>query len=189
MIKLLETRSEIKQFTDVFNQTIGYSNVPWEYHNQGYCYAIIEKGRIVAGFCLIPGYISLRAIRQLPDEVARDWYVRENYKYSRSMCDLTAYFIINPKYGLTLTISLLLRCLFFPRKYYIYTYPTNDKALEKYYARGKPIRIYSGVPKKLPGHKEHMESENVEILTKWGIFRIFWYRITKILWLKSVRYL
>lgn len=179
-IKKLKSIRDIMWYTRLFNKAIGYSNVPWKYHATGDVYASLDdSGRIVGGFTLIGGYFNLRAVLQMPEDIQRDFYEKEP-KMARNMCDLTGYFILNPKNALNLTIWLVLVCLFSKYKYFIYTYPTKDTGLERYYGIGDPLRIHTGIPEKLPGHSDHMEEEHVEVLTKWGIIRIFLYRTKRI---------
>lgn len=180
-VRKLKDVEDIIHYTKLFNRAIGYSNVPWRYHATGTTYALYDsKNRIVGGFVLIPGYWHLRTILQMPEEVQKSFY-KDNPKIVQSLCDLTGYFIINPKHGLKITIKLLLTTLFSKYRYFCYSYPIHDVALKKYYGTGKPILLYAGVPRKLEGHSDHMDEEYVEILTKIGIVRIFLYRTTRML--------
>jgi hypothetical protein len=181
MFEKLTRVSDIVHYTKLFNRDIGYSNVPWKYHATGTTYAVRnEKGRIVGGFILIPGYWHLRAVLQMPEEKQVSFY-EQNPKVVSKLCDLTGYFILSRKHSTKVTVLLLLVTLLSRYKYFIYTYPTHDKALEKYYGRGNPRRIHTGIPEKLEGHAEHMEEEHVEILTKYGIFKIFVERLRRVI--------
>jgi hypothetical protein len=71
--------------------------------------------------------------------------------------------------------------IFHEAETFVYSYPVSNKALGKYYGRGDPCRIYTGIPRPLEGHKEGMESEHVEVLTKFGIFKVFMHRTIKFL--------
>lgn len=184
-IKRLKTIDEVIEFTKIFNKSIGYSNVPWQYHASGKCYALIDNKEIKAGFCLIPGYFNLRAVLQMPENKIKEFY-DNNTRVAHSMCDLTGYFINNLSFrqGLIFTLFLVFRCFFYCKKYFIYTYPISDVALKNYYGKGNPNRIHSGKPEYLLGHSNDMDEENIEILNKYGIVKIFYYRTKRILKLK-----
>jgi hypothetical protein len=181
-IRKLKTVTDIIMFTDIFNKAIGYSNVPWQYHASGKCYAMFRDGKMEAGFCLIDGYWNLRAIRQIPYGIARK-FEQTQTDIAYNMCDLTAYFIStqNLTRGILFTLYLVWTCLNHSTRYFAYTYPIHDRALEKYYGRGNPIRIHTGVPVKLEGHGEHMEAEHVEVLSTWGIVKIFYHRTKRMI--------
>jgi hypothetical protein len=182
VIRLRKTKDifEIIEYTKLFNEAIGYSNIPWKYFASGDCYILRDKEKILGGFVLVPGYFNLRSVLQMGDEKFKDFY--SNYpNVSNNLCDFTGYYIKNSKYGAILTLYLILVCLFYKKKYFVYSYAVEEKGLGKYYSSGNPIRIHTGVPEKLEGHKESMPSEHVEILTRSGIFRIFWYRTKKLL--------
>jgi hypothetical protein len=164
--------------------------VPWQYYASGKIYAFMHGKTIKGGLVLIPGYWNLRSILQMPVETQVTFYAL-NPEIANNLCDNTGYFILNLplKYSVLFAIRLFFVVLFYPKKYHVYTYPVSDKALEKYYARGNPIRIYSGKPQHLPGHHASMESENVEIISRWGLLKIFFFRTKKLieLHIKRVR--
>jgi hypothetical protein len=186
-IKKLKTAEEFIEYTKLFNQAIGYSNVPWQYYASGDVYALIVNNKMQAGFVLIPGYFNLRSILQIPDEIQVK-YFNENPKIALHLCDNTGYFINTVSFwqGIIFTLFLTIICLFYREKYFVYTYPVTDVALQKYYGSGNPIRIHTGIPEHLPGHSDHMESEHVEILSKLGIIKIFIYRTKRILRAKKI---
>jgi hypothetical protein len=179
MIKLkkLKYKEDIIEYTIIFNKALGYSNVPWEYHASGDVYVLIVNGKIQAGFVLVPGYFNLRAILQMPIIERKRFHLNNPY-IAKNLCDLCGYFIntTNFWHGFIFTFYMVLVSIFYKQKYFIYTYPVKETGLEKYYGKGNPIRIYTGVPEYLPGHSDHMEPEHVEVLTKCGICKIFWYR-------------
>jgi hypothetical protein len=184
--KRLKTIKDYIWFTKLFNRAIGYSNVPWEYYASGKMYAATdEKCRMIGGFVLVPGYFNLRSILQMSPERVKSFY-EERPDIANNLADLTGYFILRPNLAFKLTLWLTIICLFYHKKYFVYTYPISDTALEQYYGEGKPIRIHTGVPERLLGHSEHMESEHVEILTKLGIVKIFYYRTKRLLKLKTI---
>lgn len=179
-IKKLTAIEDIIEYTVIFNRAIGYSNVPWTYHASGDVYALWVDGKIRAGFVLVPGYYNLRAILQIPEEkiIAMD---KTCPKLTRNMCDHCGYFIntTNFWHGVLFTFYMSVICTFYRKRYFTYTYPVHDKALEKYYANGDPMRIHSGIPVHLPGHGEDMEAEHIEVLTRWGAWKIFFYRFKR----------
>lgn len=175
--------SDILLFQKTFNGILGYSTVPYAYFASGDCHAMFDGERIVAGFCLVKGFHDLRAIQQLPQDKIR--WLEEHHRYMvNSLADFTGYFITNKKYGLKFTIYLVKTCLFHKCKYFIYSYLVTEYGLERYYGSGKPLRVHTGEPEHLSGHHAVMEPEHVEILSKWGIVRIFIYRTKR--WLNIV---
>ena len=80
LIKKLKTVGEFIEFTDLFNKAIGYSNVPWQYHASGKCYALCYNSKMVAGFCLIPGYFNLRSVLKMPEEKQKQFLIFEFMK-------------------------------------------------------------------------------------------------------------
>ncbi len=181
-IEKLSNVKDIMKFQRTFNKILGYSSIPYSYFKSGDCHAMFDGKRMVAGFCLVRGFSNLRAIQQLPKEKV-DWLAREHGHMVGSMADFTGYFITDKKYGLKFTIYLVKTCLFHPCRYFVYSYLVTETGLEKYYGSGKPLRVHTGKPEHLSGHHESMDEEHVEILSKWGIVRIFLYRTKR--WIKS----
>jgi acetyltransferase-like isoleucine patch superfamily enzyme len=111
-----------------------------------------------------------------------EWRQKEFYKncprISRNLCDFAGWFVntTNLWHGIYFTLFLAVICVFYSKKFFMYTYPTRDIAIGRYYAVGNPVHIFTGIPEHLPGHKDHMEEENIEILTRWGVTKIFWNR-------------
>jgi len=180
-IKKLKDPKDIKLFQKTFNDILGYSTVPYEYFESGDCHAMFDGDKMVAGFCLVRGFYNLRSIMQLPLSVIG--FLRHKQHIVKSLADFTGYFISNKKYGLRFTIYLVKTCLLHPCNYFVYSYLVTEYGLERYYGSGKPLRIHTGAPEHLPGHHSVMEPEHVEILSKWGIVRIFLYRTKR--WVKS----
>jgi hypothetical protein len=186
-LKKLTNIEDIVEYTKIFNKSIGYSNVPWEYHASGDVYALIVNKQMVAGFVLVPGYFNLRSVLQMPQIQIKSFYKFKKY-VATNLCDQCGYFINTTSFwqGLLFTFYMVLVCMFYKKRYFIYTYPVQDVGLERYYGQGKPLRVHTGKPEKLPGHGEHMESEHVEILTWCGICKIFWYRTKRALRAKKL---
>jgi len=180
--EVLKDHALIERFKNAFCSRISY-DIPSTYFKKGECYALLEdektitsegtmnRIRIVGGFCLIHDLPwKLRSIKQIPEDAflqaTRDLPTLKTAEF-------TGYFLNDKKYGLLFTSHLVKTCLLHKASRFVYSYPTRQTGLEKYYSKGKPRRLYSGLPAKLPGHKDKMEDENVEVLTRWGIIKIF----------------
>jgi len=184
MIKLIKLKDswEVEAFQKEFNSVLGYSTVPLEYFESGDCFAMLIDYKIVAGFCLVSGFDHLRSAQQLPDHIREDF--RKNYPdVVDNLADFTGYFINtkNKLYGALFTTYLVFICALYPKKYFIYSYLISETRLGRYYGSGDPIKVYTGKPEHLEGHHENMEEEHVEILSKFGIFKIFVYRTKKLI--------
>ena len=178
-VRFQKVRSEdrLMEFHRKFCNHIEYQ-VPLEYFEKGSCYALIVNGEIVAGFCLVYRPANeLRSLQQVP------YFCHTLYKdeFVYRVAEFTGYFIDKKSYAFKFTMNLVRIVLLSPAHYFVYSYPVDQKRLGKYYAKGKPIRIYSGKPRRLEGHPEGLDEERVEVLTKWGIVRIFLHRTRKYL--------
>jgi len=166
-MKRLKNYFEFVRFSLSFSRKIGYE-IPTKYfQNCGETWALLDNdGKIYGGFALI--YKNHRVIEELPFSIS-------GWMHSNEYAELTGYFLNTKKGSFKLTLKLLVEVLKCKRNQFIYAYPSNQTKLEKYYSYGKPKRIYAGIPKKLEGHPidKELESQNVEILTKYGILRIF----------------
>lgn len=172
-LKLLEKNTkEIQEFHDKFCAKICY-DIPVGYFNKGDCYALFYKEQLAAGFCLVNAPpLHLRSIIQIPD-ILYNWHVYEDYIYD--ICEFTGYFIENKKLAFIFTLYLVWTVIWYNSRQFVYSYPISQRGLERYYSRGNPLRIYTGYPKTLEG-MQGVEKEHVEILTKWGIVKIFLFR-------------
>ena len=161
---------EFFKFSWAFGKTIGYY-IPDEYFFGQNVWGLFEYDEsVVGGFALVNR--EQRVIDELPDDFDKE-------KLRNTCTEITGYFIKQKKGSFKLTCRLLIEVLKNDRNKFIYAYPVSNKALQKYYGYGKPKLIFSGYPKKLHGHKDDMEEQNVEILTKFGVFKIFFYRTLK----------
>ena len=187
-IKKLKSTEEFKEYTRLFNKAIGYSNVPWQYYASGEIWAAIKDNQIKGGFVLVPGYFNLRSILQMPENIQEQKY-KDHLKMMNNLCDNTGYFLNGVSFweGIWFTFYMILVCLFYKKGYFVYTYPVTDTGLEKYYGSGDPILIHSGVPEHLPGHSDEMEPENVEIITRLGVLKIFIYRTKRMFRARKVQ--
>lgn len=181
-LKRIKKVEDIELFQQTFNSVLGYSTVPLEYFKSGDCYAMFVDGKLIAGFCLVPGFDDLRSIQQLPEDVIAA--IKTKYPYVvDNLADFTGYFINtkNKTHALLFTIYLVLVCLLYSSNYFIYSYLITEVGLGRYYGSGDPIRVHTGKPMHLFGHHDVMEDEHVEILSKLGIVKIFTYRTKRIL--------
>ena len=159
--------------------------VPINYLRSGNCYGLFVDDKIVAGICSVHQHaLYPRSLKQIPCFS----YISYKKDFILSLAEITGYFIEDKAYAFRFTMHLFRIFLFHPAKNFVYSYPVDQKRLSKYYAKGKPITIYSGKPVKIEGHPDDLPPENVEILTKWGIFRIFLHRTLKYLRLSNVNW-
>jgi hypothetical protein len=151
--------------------------VPIDYFKSGDCYALFVDGTLTGGYCLVHRPLfNLRSVIQIPD-----YYRLVNHKMLQEAAEFTGYFINSKRYAFFFTLHLVMTIIFHEAKTFVYSYPVSNRALGKYYGRGDPCRIYTGAPRHLEGHKEVMEPEHVEVLTKFGIFKVFMHRTIKFL--------
>lgn len=176
-IKRIDTESEACEFQTKFSSLISY-DIPHTYFLEGNCYGLYVKGELVGGYCVVSSPLyNLRSVRQVPqaqlDMVPE--FLKEN------LAEFTGYFLENKLYAFFLTIHLVWFILTCKDNKFIYSYPSSQTRLKEYYAKGNPVRIYVGSPKKLMGHNDDMEPESVEILSRYGIVKIFLHRTWKYL--------
>jgi hypothetical protein len=163
---------EIKDFHQKFCSKIKYE-VPLEYFNEGDCFGLLVNGQLVGGFCLVDAPpLHLRSLLQIPD-LMFNWNQYGSALYN--VCEFTGYFLEDRRFGVIFTMYLVWTILWYRASQFIYSYPTSQKGLEKYYSRGNPIRLYTGIPATLVG-VQGVEEEHVEVLGKWGIVKIFLFR-------------
>lgn len=186
--KLPKKSNEIQEFHDKFCAKIKY-DVPVGYFDKGDCFGMYVNHNLVAGFCLVnaPPF-HLRSIMQIPD-ILYEWY-----KYDEvvsDVCEFTGYFIDDKRFALLFTLYLVWVVFTYKASQFVYSYPSSQKGLEKYYSYGNPIRLFTGIPCHLDKDTPGLEEEHVEIISKWGIFKIFAFRTLRYfswrrLWQKSM---
>lgn len=172
-LKQLDKNSpEILAFHNKFCAKVKY-DVPAGYFNKGDCFGLYVNGELVGGFCLVNlPPLHLRSITQIPD-VVYNWCI-----YGDRLCDVcefTGYFLDSRRHGLIFTVYLVWVILTYNASQFVYSYPASQKGLERYYSKGSPLRLYTGKPVTLEGIPG-VEDEHVEVLTKWGIVKIFLHR-------------
>lgn len=177
--------SDIELFHKLSTKNIKYE-IPITYYTKGTCYGFYRNGILVGGFCLIhdfPAY--LRSFQQIPVDLDDELLVKSGMEMLNTV-EFTGYFLTDKTNGLYFTYHLVKTIFNHRATRFIYSYPISQVALERYYSKGHPVRLYTGKPSYLPGHLPNMEAEHVEVLSKWGIFKIFLSRTVKYL-LKSKR--
>lgn len=183
--KKITAYTDIEKFHKMFSKKIKYE-VPITYLTKGVCYGFYKNNSLVGGFCLIHDFpLNLRSFQQIHGAIDTEALVKAGMTILNT-ADFTGYFLTDKSSGLYFTYHLVKTIFNHKAARFIYSYPVSQVALERYYSKGHPVRLYTGKPKFLPGHEHNMEEEHVEVLSKWGIFKIFVSRTVKYL-LKSKR--
>lgn len=173
-IKTPQTKLEKFTFTKTFERIDGHC-IP-----QGYLFskdsrtfgAYDSREKLLGGFCLVKGnsghdLFNLRTVKQ----------ARLKFSKRVKLTEITAYFMVDKKCGLKLTMRLVFEVLKNTSNFFIYSYNTSNKKLESYYETGKPFRLFSGYIY----YNNCYSIENVEILSKIGIIKIFLNRTMKLI--------
>jgi hypothetical protein len=174
-LKSLQDKSKLHA---IFCKITGY-RIPTSYFLSADCYGVKqdEDGEFVGGFVLKKGHLfDLRSFHEIPLTVVPSLPYT---KYMNTTADLTGYFLRDKRYGLKLTWFFVKTIVFYNSKYFIYSYDVSNTGLGKYYASGDPTLLYSGIPALIEGYTEEQAPVNVEILSKWGIVKIFLHRTRK----------
>jgi len=163
-----------------FCDITGYS-IPFSYFLSADCYGLHDKDGVsfVAGFVLKRGPLEdLRVWQEIPEGDEKE---RARQLLSRKVvADTTGYFVQNEN-GFMFTLYFAFTVLLYPASYFMYSYDRDNMRLKKYYGRGFPHLLYSGVPALISGYTERQPPVNVEILTKYGVLRIFAMRTKQLL--------
>lgn len=177
--KKLLTQEDKSALHEAFCSVTGY-RVPRHYFLGADCYGIRNlEGAFVGGFVLRKGHIStLRSYQEIPN-LSRP-YISINSR-AKEYTDITGYFLTDKRYGLRLTWCFVKTVLLYPSSSFIYSYSCADTRLGRYYSYGHPKLIYSGLPALVEGYTEQQPEVNVEMLSKWGIVKIFINRCKKYL--------
>ncbi len=169
MLRLLKSKNELEQFTRDFRRASG-CRIPASYLEGHWTkvWAVPDGTGYCAGFAIIYRVIK-RTIQQMPVELHWDKHI------NHIPAELTCYFINRKTPGFRFTLGMVMKTWRHPAKYFIYSYATTNKHLEKMYGLGKPERVYSGKVYNLDTNPRRFSSikENIEILSWWGILRIF----------------
>lgn len=171
---------EKKALHTKFCQITGY-NIPMGYFLTASCYGLKIKGEYVGGFILKRGILrQLRAYQEMPERWKAQ-YESKKYDFERNTVDMTGYFLTDKKYGLKFTWFLVKTIFLYPTKYFVYSYDSDNEKLKNYYSYGKPRLLYVGYPDLIEGYEKQQPPVNVEILSKWGILKIFLARTKKVI--------
>jgi len=159
-----------------FCKVTGY-NIPVSYFLNADCYGVKHDGEFVGGFVIKKDLLlNLRSFQEIPLTLVPSLPYN---KYRNKTADLTGYFLMDKRYGLKLTWLFVKTIVFYSSKYFIYSYDVSNLRLGRYYAAGDPTLLHSGIPALIEGYTEEQPPVNVEILSKWGIVKIFIYRTRK----------
>ena len=162
-VRRLKYREDFEQYAFDFN-SICNSRIPWYYFSNSQTWGLFDSdGLLRGGFTIVDGDQKLRVLNQLPTFFWAIW--------EKNVSELTGYFIKGNKGRLKLKTMFFLQCLLHKKNKFIYSYDKENQKLENYYSYGNPIRIFSGYlnyDEPVFSFKE----ENVEIITKFGIFLI-----------------
>jgi hypothetical protein len=141
--------------------------LPLEYLYISTCYGIFDNDELVAGYALAHVPLArMFAISQIPKNKREHFGNEDPFKY----VEFAGYFVKDKKYVFRLLYHLAMQLLFHKASCTVYSYPTYDLQMERICRVGSPLRIYSDKPE---GNSLVLpESVNVEILSKWGVFKI-----------------
>jgi hypothetical protein len=159
-----------------FCKVTGY-RIPTSYFLGADCYGVKHGDEFVGGFVIKKDHLfNLRSFQEIPLTIVSSLPYN---KYRNKTADLTGYFLKDKRYGLKLTWFFVKTIVFYKSTYFVYSYDVSNTRLGKYYASGDPTLLYSGIPALIEGYTEEQAPVNVEILSKWGIVKIFLYRTRK----------
>lgn len=164
-----------------FCEITGY-HIPLSYFLLADCYGLRDKDGVgfVAGFVLKRGHLEdLRVWQEIPECEEKER--ARQLLSTRVVADTTGYFLQDKKRGFIFTLYFALTVLFYPASFFIYSYDRDNLRLKKYYGHGLPLLLYSGTPALIDGYTEAQPPINAEMLTKYGVFRIFLMRTKKLI--------
>lgn len=184
-IRRLTKASDLISYMNAFMEQIHYV-IPWQILIGEEVWALYEGDKIVGGFAFVSKGMP-RSIQQIPEElrgtfskgcirISKDLVINE-----KDVAEITGYWLSSKKNAGIFTVWFVLRALLHSCKYFVYSYPVSQRKLGKYYNSANPIVLYRGEPLKLRGHVDNMEPESVELITAFGVFKIFCYRVKTII--------
>ena len=180
-IKRLWYVEEIQKFVAAFSKQIEYE-IPYQYFLDEEVWAMMQGSKIVGGFAFVSKKVP-RSLAQIPGSFVhnRQLYTDKQVIDLPSVAEVTGYWMAQKRGALIFTLWFVLRAFLHRASYFVYSYPVSQKKLGYYYSTAKPLVLYRGVAKKLPGHPEEMEAESVEMITAFGVLKIFLHRVGKVL--------
>ena len=160
-VKLIDNEKDLSQFQRRAQRYIGVL-FPVDYIKESSVYGIYHNDQVMGGY-LIKTDSQFRTIQGLPEEVQKRFL--NSYKLN-DICEITGLWI-HPSLRKSaasweLIISIALKLVRRPKKYFVYTYSKKCAGLGKIYSLSKPKRIYEGTVKQLPGMKS-TDEEIIEI--------------------------
>lgn len=183
-IKRFKKLSDIKKYVETFNKINGY-DIPISYftQNKACIRCLVSSEEIKGGYAIVSG--QSRSLEQVPQTFLIKQenngylirYPKNKFLKKEKIAEFTGYFMLSNEGRFKLTCFLLFDVFTSKAKYFIYSFAVSNKKLAKYYGYGNPIFIYCGQASKLEGHPSDMESEQVEMLTKVGILKVFLARV------------
>lgn len=161
--RLSKKNCERVTYCYLFN-SICETNIPIEYFENSETWGLFDKqNNLCGGFTIVSK--NMRVINQLPS-------VLKN-AYKNNVSELTGYFLKSKNGRFKLKFMFFLRCFLHHKNRFIYAYDVDNTKLGKYYSYANPVRVFSGYliyPK--DEKTKEIKKENVEIITKFGIFLI-----------------
>lgn len=165
------------KISDAFYENTGI-RIPYSYivNSKNKAFILHDKKEIFGSFVIV-NQQPFRTLQQIPwfntsfnqKEISPNW--------NKYVSEITCYFLkkdVPLFYRILFKIKFVLAVIDCDSKYFVYSYHTKDKKLEKYYDYGSPFRVYCGKTINMNDIEKYNDSwENVEILTEYGIIKIF----------------
>jgi hypothetical protein len=156
---------EAKFFSNEF-QKISGAKIPESYFLENDSYLFFDRYELIGGYALIK--YEKRVLDQIP--ISSKPIGLQNL--DDNSIEITGYFRIKEKRPFLMVCHFLWHILKSDRRFFVYAYDKSNLKLENIYSYGNPFRLYSGIVANLPGMiGEHFE--NIEIITKWGFFKMW----------------
>jgi hypothetical protein len=163
-IKKLKTTAEILKF----RKLLGRQDLPMSYFDTGICYGFFWHGNLIAGYFIVHSPLDeMKSLQQIPENFSKHLGHEDPFKY----LEFVGYFLNSKKYACRFKRHLAMTLLGHKASHVVYAYPSDHSQIETFCQKGNPLRLYQG--KSASGDV----SINVEILSKWGIFKICVFQI------------
>jgi len=173
--KLIEHRMNFKNYLDY--------DIPFIYIcDQDTFIGYDESNNMIGGFTLIKNLEMSRTWAQCPS-FAKERFLKTYEVDDSDCCEFTFYWLKDKSFGFWFTFNLVKTILFYPKKYFIFSFDQTKKRLKNYYDKGDPVYIYSG-PVRIDGLISY---EYILAVSKFGIFKIFLSRTLKIFLKKRIK--
>lgn len=189
------TSEHYHEFNNCLESSIGIK-LPHKYFSRSKCFAYFKDNRIVAGFIISPYKNTLRNFRTF-EQIRKDHiYIAcikkmmgieflANSK-AKHLAEYTGYFILDKSIAFIFTLKMIVAVCLMPHKYFFISYSYNNKFLKNYYSKGKPEKIVvTDVEYHTLGDngstKINHGIESIEVLSKYGVVRIFIWRTMQVI--------